>query len=121
MHFEDWVKWNFVKDIKDKEIQYQPQDLKWLSSDEFKKMLVQVLGVSWKELETPVGYESKQTRKLAIRGFHQYTDCSYGDICKIFGSINASTVSRAVKDKGITEDPRWEMLTYEVRNAHCKT
>jgi REP element-mobilizing transposase RayT len=120
-HFEDWVKWNFVKDIKDKEIQYQPQDLKVLSSVNFKKILIRVLEVAWTEIEKPVGFEAKRMRRLAIRGFQQYTNCSYGDICKIFSSINTSTVSRAVKDKMIPEDVRWEMIMHEVKNAHCKT
>jgi len=120
-HFEEWVRWNFVKDIEDREIRYQPQEEKMLSAEEFKKILVRVMGISWPELKRPAGYEGKRVRKLAIRGFHQYTGCTYGDICKMFDSINASTVSRAVKDKKITEDPRWGMLEYEVQNAHCKT
>jgi REP element-mobilizing transposase RayT len=120
-HFEDWVVWNFVKDVKDREIRYQPQDEKVLSTGELKKIMVRVMGISWSELIKAVGYEGKRARKLAIRGFHEYTKCTYGDICRIFGSINASTISRAVKDLTIKEDPRWEILRHEVQNAHCKT
>lgn len=120
-HFEDWVKWNFVKDLKDKDIQYQPQEMKVLSSEEFKKLLIRVMDISWLELKRPVGYDGRWIRKLAIKGFHEYTNCSYGEICRIFGFINVSTVSRAVKDKRIIEDPRWEILMFEVQNAHCKT
>lgn len=120
-HFEDWVEWNFVKDKKDREVQYQPLKPKVLSSDELKRILMRVLEMPWQKLINPSGYEGKRLRKLAIKGFHQHTNCSYGEICKIFGSINASTVSRAVKDKTIIEEPRWEMLNHDVQNAHCKT
>lgn len=123
-HFENWVEWNFVRDLEDKEVKYEPQFPKILTAEEMEAILVKVFERNWKELIAPVGYEGKRLRRIALKSFHEYTCCSYGDLCKKFGGINAATISRALKDPAVKQDLLWEILSFEVSNAHfahCKT
>lgn len=122
-HFQEWIEWNFVKDKGSEEIRYEPQEQehKVLNSDELKRIIVEVSGLQWKEIRKAVGYEAKRLRKLSIKVFHQYSSYDRARMCKIFGGINLSTISRAVRDKGITDDPLWEVLLHQIHFALCKT
>lgn len=123
-HFQEWVKWNFVKDIDLTDVQYVSDRNKILSTNEIRKIILERLDCSWKELCQASGYRSKRLRRIAIRVMYKYGHLTYDEICRLFGRISPSTITRAISDKIISDDPEWKMLEYYIDMLHftqCKT
>ena len=123
-HFQKWVEWNFVKESDLNNVEYVSQREKIIRKSELQKMIVERLDCSWDVLCLASGYRAKRLRKMAIRAMYKYAHCTYGEICEFFGGINPSTVTRAVADKNILDDPQWKALESYIDMMHfaqCKT
>ncbi len=121
-HFEEWVQWNFVKDLDDGDVEYVAADTHGsISEKKVKDIVCRVLDVKWAELSAPTGRDVRHRRMLAIRCMRRHLHWTYGDISKNFGGIHASSISRCVNAHQKIEGPLWEQLEEEVQNAKRKT
>jgi len=120
--FQEWVVWNFVKEKGSGEIKYEPQEDKVLEPREIKRIFIDVTDLQWKDIKEAKGYKAKRLRRLAIKVLGRYSLCDRAEIGRMFGGINVSTVSRAVKDDDFADDdPLWETILQQIHFALCKT
>lgn len=120
-NFKDWVEWNFVRDIKNREIKYSSFPAFEIQEEHLRKIVSAVLEMKWENLCRGKGREAKKNRMLAIRCYRHFLRYDYENLSRIFGKIHPSSISRAVnKDLGGLREV-WSVLEWEVQNAKRKT
>lgn len=110
-NFADWIEWNFVKDIKKKDradLQYRPERVREISLPGLRKVLCEVLDVSWKDLINPRSLGCRQKRAMAIWCHRQFAKLTYGEISGIFG-VKPARISRIMAN---TELPFSDAVEY---------
>jgi len=107
-NFEEWVKWNFVKDIDDGEIQYEELHDRQVSAQKLQKIVCEALDTKWKALTGPSTLSDRRKRVVAIRLYRQYLKLTYGELEKIF-NLKAPRISRIMQSEG---DISPDMLEY---------
>lgn len=122
-NFEEWVKWNFVKDLKDKEIQFvkNPAYDRKINPRDLRKIIQEILSVSWAQLVTPVGKVQRQKRAIAVALFRKHIQLPYSELSKTFGNLNPASISRMIKKTPKSDPDLWEYLNAEIQNAKRKT
>ncbi len=120
-NFREWVEWNFVKNMDDKEVKYEHSAPMKLNKQRMRKILCEVLDIKWKNLIKATGREAKNKRRLAIRSLRKHQKYSYGELSKLFGNMNASNISRAINEELGNNEEIWEILELEIKNAKRKT
>lgn len=120
-HFQDWVEWNFVKEIRDRELQYKLPAVLAIKEDRLQKILSSVLGMEWEVICQGRGQIAKRNRMLAIRCYRHYLHYPYEGLSKIFGGIHPSRISHAVKMDLAKQRVTWAHLQAEIQNAKRKT
>lgn len=119
--FQEWVKWNFVKEKEINEIMYEPPKDRILKPQVIKGIIIDVTGLQWKEIGKAKGYKTKRVRRLAIKALSQYSLCNRTEIGRLLGKIDVATVSRAARDDAVFDDPMWEVISQQIHFALCKT
>lgn len=120
-NFEEWVKWNFVKDIKDREIKYESIRLVEITEKSLIRIISAVADMRWVEIANAKGREAKLMRGLAIRCFRKYLKYDYTRLSSIFGGIHPTNISRAVSRMPKGFEHKWNHLQIEIQNAKRKT
>jgi hypothetical protein len=113
------VKWNFVKDLDDRNLQYS-EEVKLLGEPQLRKLVCSVLETSWKQLCVAKGREARQKRRMALCCYRQELKYDYERLSGIFGGIHPTNISRAIGERSENTSPLWERLQYEIQNAKRK-
>lgn len=120
-NFREWVEWNFVKDLEDREVRYEPLETVNLSEAKIKRLVTRALEISWADLCEAKGREAKKKRQLAVRCFQKYLKWNYEKISEVFGNMHPSNISRCVRGKQVNSAPLWKRLEAELQNEKRKT
>lgn len=108
-NFKSWIEWNFVKDLKDKEIQYNEALVEKVSESEFRKALEDIFDTSWKQLKHPQGREGQRKRAGAIHCYRSYFQTSYQKLGDIFG-LSPSRISKIMGQVDIVTSSKKDKL-----------
>jgi REP element-mobilizing transposase RayT len=120
-NFQEWVEWNFVRDLKDREVQYETFKSVDVTEEEIKKIITAVLDIDWKSLCEARGFDAKMKKHIAIRCYRRYIKYAYSRLSSIFGGIHPTNIARAMsRDLGRFE-PLWESIQIGIQNAKRKT
>jgi len=104
-NFEEWIEWNFVKDIKDGDrgdVQYRSEHVCEVSSKDMQKALCTALDVAWKDMVNPTSLECRQKRAIAIWCYRTFMKATYGKISGVFG-VKPARISRIMADRKIAD------------------
>lgn len=96
-NFEEWIQWNFVKDIDNEHVQYEPLHVRNISERRLRKVLCELLDVKWEDLVAPAGLIGKQNRATVIQFYRQYLKLTYDQLSEIF-NLKPARISRIVKE-----------------------
>ncbi|MBU1919173.1 transposase [bacterium] len=118
--FERLIEWNFVQDIKNREVRYQPYKIKKLTINTLKKIICESLECKWQEITHPKGRVFKQYRCMALAIIKIELKITYTEISNIFPDIVPSTVSRALQKAPKSNPDLWEYLLANLQNAKSK-
>lgn len=116
-NFEEWIEWNFVKDIKSGDrgdVQYQPDHVHEVSADQLQRVLCEALDISWRDIISPTSLEGRQKRAIAIWCYRQFVKLTYGEISNIF-SVKPARISRIMADREIPFSDTVEYISAAVR------
>ncbi|PIR16525.1 MAG: hypothetical protein COV46_08300 [Deltaproteobacteria bacterium CG11_big_fil_rev_8_21_14_0_20_49_13] len=116
-NFEEWIKWNFVKDIEDREIKYESAEPNKIDEKELIKIVSEVMNMSWREIANARGREAKLMRGLAIRCFRNNIRYDHEKLSSMFGNIHPTNISRALNREPEGYEHIWERLQIEIQNA----
>jgi len=108
-NFEEWVKWNFVKNIDDKLLKYEPAGKNDVSEEALQKILCQILDVKWNNIAKPSGRKEQRNRAVAIWFYRRYLKKTYGDLSARFG-VGPSRITMIMKDKGLVSENFEELV-----------
>ena len=86
-NFEEWVCWNFVKDLNDDELEYIPDHLSEVSEAKLKRVLCQLLEIDWVNLKEPRGREHQKKRAQVVWFYRRYLKWGYKEISREFGIV----------------------------------
>ena len=114
-NFEEWVEWNFVKDLSDRELNYEACHSKQVSEKELRKVVCARLETTWGELTSPTGREGQQKRAMAIWLYRHYLKKSYRELSTVFG-VKPARISRIMAIDGLIPEEILEFI-----NAHVKS
>ncbi len=92
-NFEEWVKWNFVKEIDKEKLKYREYNIKRVSAKKLRKVLCEGLDTSWKHLTQANSLIGRQKRALAIYYYRIYLKATYDELSKIF-NVKPARISR---------------------------
>lgn len=120
-NFEEWVKWNFVKDIKDRDVKYETMEPIKITENELIKIITTALEMSWKDIKDARGRKARLMRGMAIRCFRRYLKYDYEKLSSIFWGIHPTSISRAIRREPAEYEHMWERLQIEIQNAKRKT
>ncbi|MBI4211280.1 MAG: transposase [Deltaproteobacteria bacterium] len=95
-NFKDWVEWNFVKDLEDKEVQYVSESIKPVTESNLRKALCHILECSWEELRSPQNRQGQQRRAQALALYRYYLKYGYKKLSKTFG-VTPSRISKIMQ------------------------
>lgn len=113
-NFEEWIRWNFVKDIKTREAQYQSPNPKEVSEKQLRKVVCNVLDMDWGCLVDPQGREDQRKRAMAIWIYRHFLKKGYQKLSDQFG-VMPSRISRIMADKTIVSSKLLEQVAAEVQ------
>lgn len=97
-NFEEWIQWNFVKDLDDEELEYIPVHRQAVAEKDLKKILCQLLEIDWASLKNPRGRQQQKKRAQAICFYRRYLKRNYRELSKQFG-VALSRISKIVHQK----------------------
>ena len=120
-NFEEWVRWNFVKDLKDREIKYNVTKEANISERKLIKVISGVMGMSWHEITNASGRKARLMRGIAIKCFRDHLRCNLEKLSSIFGGIHPANISKSVKRQPDSYKHIMERLEAEIQNAKRKT
>lgn len=83
-NFEEWIKWNFVKDLDDDQLEYIPAHPERVSENALQEILCQLLETQWPALKDPRGRTQQKKRAKAIWFYRRYLKWGYGKLSKVF-------------------------------------
>lgn len=86
-NFEEWVHWNFVKDLDDEQLEYVPNHNQQVAEESLQKILCQIFETNWPSLKKPQGHEQQKRRAQAIWFYRRYLKLGYNELSKIFGLV----------------------------------
>lgn len=112
-NFEEWIRWNFVKDVKTQEVQYRTPYTKEVSEKQLREVLCNALDVSWECLIDPQGRDEQRKRAVAIWVYRRFLKMGYQELSNQFG-VRVSRVSRIMADKNLVPSDLLERVTAEV-------
>ncbi|MFH1874029.1 MAG: transposase [Pseudomonadota bacterium] len=92
-NFEEWIKWNFVKDIDKEKLEYRDCNIKKVSAKKLKKVLCEAFDTSWNALTQANSLVGRQNRAMAIYYYRQYLKLTYDELSKIF-NLKPARISR---------------------------
>jgi len=104
-NFEEWIEWNFVKDIKDGDrgdVQYQSEHVCKVSLANLQKALCDSLDTSWKDIICPTSLKGRQQRAIAIWCYRTFMKATYSEIFGLFG-VKPARISRIMADRKIAD------------------
>lgn len=114
-NFEEWIEWNFVKDLGDKLLEYRPAHKNEVSERALQRILCQVMGVKWGEVVKPAGREGQRNRAVAIWFYRRYLKMSYGELSKQFGIV-PSRITAILKSKDIVSDEIGDLVDMYIKS-----
>ena len=112
-NFEEWIHWNFVKDIKTKEVKYQSPHPKEVSEKLLQEVLCNVLDVKWKCLVDPQGRTEQKKRATAIWIYRRFLKKGYQALADQFG-VRPSRISRIMADKNLIAPDLLEKVAAQI-------
>lgn len=116
-NFEDWVRWNFVKDLDNEELEYVPEHVNSISENVLKRLLCQILDIQWPAVLHPVGRKEQQDRARTIWFYRQYLKKGYGALSKQFG-LTPSRISGIMKSKNLIHPQTHEEVAAYVKSEN---
>lgn len=120
-NFKSWVEWNFVKDIKNRELRYQDESVRLINEVMLKKILCGFFKMKWKEIAQAKGASKKAVRALCIGMYRRHLLWDHEKISREFAGLHPSSISRAIeRAKKLLPDER-EYLEATIQNAKRKT
>ena len=102
-NFEEWIKWNFVKDLDDELLEYKLAYKKDVSEKALQKILCQLMDVKWDEVIDPSGRKAQRNRAVAIWCYRRYLKMGYGDLSRQFGVV-PSRITAIIKNEDIVTE-----------------
>lgn len=86
-NFEEWIKWNFVKDSDEKQLEYVPANSRQISEASLQNVLCRLFSMNWQSLRRPQGREQQKRRMQTIWFYRRYLKTGYSELSKIFGLV----------------------------------
>jgi hypothetical protein len=120
-NFRDWIKWNFVRNLKDRNVQYVEQPSKQISEKRLRNIICETFDMSWHELVNPVGRLEKRCRSIALGIYRRHRNETLEVLSRKFGDLNSSSVSRSIQRSHLIDPDLWDYLNRMVENAKRKT
>jgi len=99
-NFEEWVHWNFVKDLDDEQLEYLPCNSKRTSESDLKKTLCHIFEVDWTNIKEPQGHKQQKIRAQTVWFYRNYLKLGYKELTKLFG-ISPSMISKIMNRNDI--------------------
>ena len=119
-NFEQLINWNFVKDLKNREVCYKPYKSFSLSIQSLKQIITECLDCHWSDLKDPKGKTLRQKRCMALAVIQNELRLPHKKIVVDFGALSPSTVTRASQKAQTINPVLWEYLVKSVQNAKSK-
>ncbi|MBF0106133.1 MAG: transposase [Deltaproteobacteria bacterium] len=79
-NFKDWVEWNFVKDIKNRDLKYHGKAIKIIEEPRLKKILTQFFGLKWEEITQAKGAHKRSVRALCVGMYRRHLLWDYENL-----------------------------------------
>lgn len=109
VNFEEWIQWNFVKDLKDDQVKYIPAHHKTISEGALRKTLCCTLEARWEELVHPRGRGAQQKRAQAIWCYRHFLKLGYSELAGMF-SVGPSRITKIMKQEGLVSPDLQELM-----------
>lgn len=108
-NFEEWVHWNFVKDLDDEQLEYIPCYSRRVTEGELQKALCHVFEIDWRAIKNPKGHVQQRERAQAVWFYRNYLKAGYKDLAKTFG-ITPSRISKIMNCKDVVPPNVYEYV-----------
>lgn len=108
-NFEEWVKWNFVKDMNNDNLKYIPEHVNTVSEKHLQKILCHLMDVKWNMVINPVGRKEQRYRATVIWFYRRYLKKTYCDLSRKFGVV-PSRISTIMKDTDFVDAKLVELV-----------
>lgn len=108
-NFEEWIQWNFVKDLKDDQVKYVPAHHKTVSEGALRKALCCNLEARWEEIVRPKGRLAQQKRAQAIWCYRHFLKLGYSELADMFG-VGPSRITKIMKQEGLVSPDLQELM-----------
>ena len=109
-NFEEWVEWNFVRDLKDREIQYIENKPKGVSEKGLRKALCDLFEIEWDQLVAARSRPDRNCRAKAIWFYRRILKKGYHELSQLFG-VRPSRISAILGKKGFISSDQLEIVS----------
>ena len=114
-NFEEWIKWNFVKDLDGKLLEYNPAHQKDVSERSLQQILCQLMDVKWGAVVDPAGRKEQRNRAVAVWFYRRYLKKTYSDLSEQFG-VAPSRITMIMKEKGVVGEEFKELVDMHLKS-----
>ena len=113
-NFEEWIRWNFTKDLDDEQIEYVSAHCCKISEHSLKRVLCQLLETDALSLKDPRGRKQQKKRAQAIWFYRHHLKWGYKEISKQFG-ITPSRISKILHHEGLVNPVLQERMVLHLK------
>ena len=108
--FQKLIEWNFVSDLKSKNVKYKPYRPVKIAPSVIKKVICELYQCQWQQVINPVGHQQKSIRAVALALYSKHLGWTYKKTIEVFPRIHANTLSYAIKRAPEIDQDKWKAI-----------
>ncbi len=105
--FQELVEWNFVSDLKNKNIHYEPYIPIKITERHVRTAICQTFECKWQQVAQPRGRQQKLFRAISLALYSRKLGWTYKQILKRFPDVHETTVSKAIQRAPRADPEMW--------------
>ena len=109
-NFQNLIEWNFVCDLKGKNIHYEPYRPIKVTVKDIRAAICDFYQCKWKQVTHPRGREEKGLRAVALGLYSLKLGWTYKKIIEHFPDIHENTLSNAIRRAPTIDPDIWALL-----------
>jgi len=112
--FQELVEWNFVSDLKNKNIHYEPYIPIKISERQVRTAICQTFACKWQQITQPRGRQQKLCRAMALALYSKKLGWTYKQILNRFLDIHETTVAKATQRAPLADPEMWKKVNLQL-------
>lgn len=105
--FQELVEWNFVSDLKNKNVHYEPYIPIKITEQQVRTAICQTFACQWQQVTHPKGRQQKFFRAMALALYSRKLGWTYKQILQHFPDVHDTTVAKAIQRAPLADPEMW--------------